>query len=207
MKMSHPIKFNPLAALMAMIIAATPVYSGLNTDYDGDGLTYSEENALGTDNFNPDTDGGGAQDGWEVKTGFDPLDGSDDVNVPPDLDIDNDGIGNPEEGTVINDIDSDNDGLTDTFEAGLPDENHDGIIDDLSDTNLNGMADIAESLAVSGEYPDFDGDGTPDYLDADSDNDEVPDYLEYKLYGLPMVKIIFGLAWHYQMIFLVKMVS
>ena len=37
------------------------------TDWDHDGLTNDEEKALGTDPMNPDTDGDGLLDGWEVK--------------------------------------------------------------------------------------------------------------------------------------------
>lgn len=43
------------------------------TDSDHDGLTNDEEAALGTDPYNPDTDGDGLLDGWEVK-GFRGLD-------------------------------------------------------------------------------------------------------------------------------------
>ena len=43
-------------------------------DSDGDGLTDSEENAIGTDPNNPDTDGDGFSDGDEVNQGTDPLD-------------------------------------------------------------------------------------------------------------------------------------
>ncbi len=37
------------------------------TDWDHDGLTNEEETRLGTDPLNPDTDGDGLLDGWEVK--------------------------------------------------------------------------------------------------------------------------------------------
>lgn len=53
------------------------------TDSDGDGLTDSEEQTLGTDPNNPDTDGDGLSDGAEVNVhGTDPL----------DADSDNDGF-------------------------------------------------------------------------------------------------------------------
>ena len=42
-------------------------------DFDGDGLSDSEEVSFGTDPHNPDTDGDGYRDGVEVKSGFDPL--------------------------------------------------------------------------------------------------------------------------------------
>lgn len=49
--------------------------NGLNSleDRDGDGLTNSEEEALGTDSENSDTDGDGYSDGEEIKGGYDPL--------------------------------------------------------------------------------------------------------------------------------------
>lgn len=184
MKRSRLFNLNPIATAIAIVIAATPVLAANTSDTDRDGLTHDQEITLLTDPFNVDTDGGGAHDGWEVQNGFDPLDPSDDANIQPDLDIDNDGIGNPEEGADAFDTDSDEDGLTDTFEAGLPDADGDGFIDDLTDINNNGMPDIAETLAVSGAYPDFDSDGAPDYLDEDSDNDGVPDNREYSWRGM-----------------------
>ena len=41
---------------------------------DSDGLTDSEEEAAGTDRFDPDNDGDGAIDGSEVRAGPDPND-------------------------------------------------------------------------------------------------------------------------------------
>jgi gliding motility-associated-like protein len=45
-----------------------------NADCDGDGLTNAYESTLTTDEFNPDTDGDGVNDGSEVNQGSDPLD-------------------------------------------------------------------------------------------------------------------------------------
>lgn len=50
----------------------------LNADPDDDGLITGKEMAIGTDPFNPDTDGGGVKDGLEVLIGIDPLDQGDD---------------------------------------------------------------------------------------------------------------------------------
>ncbi len=51
------------------VVAPQPVQSApqLVVDSDNDGLTDAEEKALGTDPFNPDTDGDGLFDGEEVK--------------------------------------------------------------------------------------------------------------------------------------------
>lgn len=46
-------------------------------DIDGDGLIGTDENAIGTNPSNPDTDGDGVNDGQEVLDGTDPLDSSD----------------------------------------------------------------------------------------------------------------------------------
>ena len=103
-----------------------------------------------------------------------------------DIDLDNDGIPNTEEGTgdadgdgILNylDLDSDNDGIPDVVEGGdgALDTNGDGMIDEndtgFADTDEDGMADASEDTAA----PDTDGDGRPDFLDIDSDNDGIFD--------------------------------
>ena len=73
--------------------------------------------ALGTDPNNPDTDGDGLLDGFEVDHGFDPLTPGDNS-----ADADSDGLTNLEEqglGTDPNSSDSDQDGLTDGDEVGV----------------------------------------------------------------------------------------
>lgn len=79
---------------------------------------------------------------------------------PCTLDSDGDGIVNSL------DLDSDNDGILDITEAGLPDENGDGLADRPAD------------LGRAGSVPDTDGDGLPDFLDLDSDGDGIPDVVE-----------------------------
>tara|TARA_B100001093_G_scaffold513996_1_gene587080 strand:- start:1601 stop:7132 length:5532 start_codon:yes stop_codon:yes gene_type:complete len=108
------------------------------------------------------------------------------VIITCDIDSDNDGISDIDEGTGDTDgdgipdyldIDSDNDGIYDVVESGNGDldTNKDGVIDandnGFADTNNNGMADDTE-----GTIPDdTDGDGIADYLDLDSDNDGIYD--------------------------------
>ena len=41
-------------------------------DWDGDGLTNKEEQDAGTNMNNPDSDGDGLPDGWEVANGLNP---------------------------------------------------------------------------------------------------------------------------------------
>ncbi|SMC57271.1 Ig-like domain-containing protein [Cellulophaga tyrosinoxydans] len=94
----------------------------ITNDFDNDGLTNSEENMLGTDPYNPDTDGDGVQDGQEVLDGTDPLDDCDSLNGTPlpTTDCDDDGLTNAEEeqiGTDPFDPDTDNDGIFDGQEV------------------------------------------------------------------------------------------
>ncbi len=202
MKNPHALNLHTIAVAVAVVISATPIVVNSTTsagvtfdsppdsntgsdDMDHDGLTNEEELLLGTDPMRSDTDGGGVLDGWEVQQGFNPNDAADDPDIPVDIDIDNDGVLNEFEGENANDPDSDGDGISDANEIGLIDADNDGFLDDLTDINNNGMPDVAEALAVSLVYPDFDADGFPDFLDADSDNDGVYDKLEYDTSWVP----------------------
>src|SRR6266545_2787671 len=64
-------------------------------DSDGDGLSNYQEFLRGTDPSNPDSDGGGASDGWEVSYGLDPSNRADDSQ-----DTDGDGWDNYREYTA-----------------------------------------------------------------------------------------------------------
>ena len=82
------------------------------------------------------------------------------------------------------DLDNDNDGIPNVVELGLVDDNFDATVyNDTSnpwvDVNGNGVHDAYESVVPI----DTDGDGTPDYLDLDSDNDGIFDNVEYDGYG------------------------
>jgi hypothetical protein len=104
-------------------------------------------------------------------------------------DTDKDGI--PD----FRDVDSDGDGITDANEAvpngsALQDTNGDGRLECAPGVGLNGLCNLAETVAESGvsdfdangtgpDAPkDTDGDGVPDYIDLDSDNDGINDVLE-----------------------------
>ncbi|MGI9533557.1 MAG: thaumatin family protein [Thermodesulfobacteriota bacterium] len=121
-----------------------------------------------------------------------------------DMDADNDGITNSEESFVtiqaakslttqqnlnlndpdgdgINnnfDLDSDGDGIPDHFECnGENDADQDGISDNFTDLDTDGHHDLHDE-SVGGEAlncVDTDGDGTPDFVDHDSDNDGFTD--------------------------------
>jgi large repetitive protein len=114
-----------------------------------------------------------------------------------DLDSDNDGILDSMETTQDRDgdgkpnyldLDSDGDGILDTVEATAlyrngEDSNGDGVCDRsgvTSDANYNGIPDQLEP-AYGGrmlEVPDTDKDGTPDFLDLESDGDGILDSIE-----------------------------
>jgi hypothetical protein len=83
-------------------------------DSDGDGLSNYQEFLLGTDPSNPDSDGGGAPDGWEYQYGLDPTNRADDY-----MDTDGDGWDNYQEylhGTDPRNKDTDGDGLIDSVD-------------------------------------------------------------------------------------------
>ncbi|WP_298500433.1 LamG-like jellyroll fold domain-containing protein [uncultured Algibacter sp.] len=80
------------------------------------------------------------------------------------------------------DLDNDNDGIPNVVELGLSDTDKDATLfgDGWVDSNGNGVHDSYESGAV---IIDTDGDGIPDYVDADSDNDGIFDAVEYDGFG------------------------
>ncbi|GJM14784.1 MAG: hypothetical protein DHS20C13_01110 [Thermodesulfobacteriota bacterium] len=122
-----------------------------------------------------------------------------------DTDLDNDGITNSEEIDIIDeevttsgkvigidldsdgvtnefDLDSDNDGVPDLVEAGgvALDQDFNGRVDDNTDQDGDGLADVGDP-SEGGQAliaPDTDGDGIPDTLDIDSDNDGKTDFEE-----------------------------
>lgn len=126
----------------------------LDRDSDNDGIADSvEAGASGKD-----SDGDGIDDAFDVDQtgGVDANgDGIDDAARPRDTD----GDGVPD----YLDLDSDNDGVYDVVEAGLPDENQDGMVDDGT---------------IITNPRDSDGDGIPDYLDSDSNNDSTFDLVD-----------------------------
>ena len=175
-------------------------------DRDGDGLTNGEEQVLGTDPDNPDSDDDGLADGFEVNTlGTDPLDsdsdgdGLDDYqenNVtgtdPLDNDSDNDGLEDGDElnehGTDPLDNDSDDDGLNDGQEV----KNY-GTDPLDSDSDDDGLSDGQEVLVHNTNPNDSDSDDDglidgleiaagSDPLDEDSDNDGLLDGAEVLQY-------------------------
>ncbi|MFT6448402.1 MAG: outer membrane protein OmpA-like peptidoglycan-associated protein [Oleispira sp.] len=144
----------------------------LDSDTDNDGLPDSLEQPSILSGI--DTDDDGIDDSYDV----DQTGGSDANNDGIDdnilIDSDNDGIPN------YLDVDSDNDGIPDLLEAGLSgtDSDNDGI-DDRLDVDITGGVDSnGDGIDDTRSAADTDNDGTPDYLDLDSDNDGASDTSE-----------------------------
>ena len=131
-------------------------------DSDSDGLPDYYEDILGTDKNNPDTDGDGLTDGYEMfYLGTDPLKAdSDDNGVNDgDEDPDNDGLSNLKEcelGTDPNNSDTDGDGLTDGAEVNIH------KTDPLKyDTDEDGISD-GDEIALGLDPNSGSTNGTPD---------------------------------------------
>ncbi len=187
----------------------TATYSDTLTlpfDDDRDGLTNSEELAIGTDPRDPDTDDDGVSDGDEVKGYI--YDGYDahaqyglHVDTDPlNADTDGDGLTDEQEilvGTHPRDQDTDDDDLLDGEEPNLagttdpldPDSDDDGLLDGeevkLShtdpldpDSDADGITDSAEVGDDPANAPDTDGDSLIDALDPDDDGDGIATIIE-----------------------------
>ena len=119
------------------------------TDSDGDGIQ---------DSSDPDADGDGFTDTVDSDDNNTP--GTGDGGTPaPDTDSDMDGTPDREE------LDSDGDNIPDSVEAGSPDADEDGLVDDLTDTDGDGLADSVDpdNGGTPVDPPDSDGDGIPDF--------------------------------------------
>lgn len=176
---------------------------GLDTDGNGKADCFDGAGALTDD----DTDG------W-CDT-YDNVGGSFTAGSPLS-ELDQDGDGKPN----YIDIDSDNDGITDVvetfgFEADDdPTRGRDGIVDDTTDTDINGWSDsyfnlIPTNVDASTEEsannslvdfatginnPDRDGDGLPNFLDIDADDDGIVDMVEAQASSLNAGDIFDGLS-------------
>lgn len=115
-------------------------WDGVNFDRDADGLVNGDEEVLGTDPADPDSDGDGFSDGVEVgpQPLIAPIDTDDDDRIDAlDEDDDNDGIPTRVEGP----FDTDGDGVLDPYDL---DSDDDGILDadeDAGDTDCDGLVD------------------------------------------------------------------
>ena len=86
------------------------------------------------------------------------------------------------------DLDSDGDGIFDLIEGGtvdpaVVDTDHNGKVDNITDSDHDGVPDVVDSNMTSYGSPqskvvNTDGDNVPDYRDLDSDNDSILDVIE-----------------------------
>ncbi len=141
-----------------------------DNDIDDDGLSNEDEDAIGTDKRNPDSDGDGREDGSDAF----PLDSTE------WLDSDGDGCGDNIDQFVFDAnecTDTDEDGVGDNTDAFPADEN------EWSDLDGDGIGDNADDCPEVAGYsshplgcPDRDGDGVGDEIDAfPNDSDEWSD--------------------------------
>ena len=150
-------------------------------DDDNDGMSDTNESIIGTNPFNPDTDGDGFCDGDLGVEGV-CYAGPDSHPLDPTLPVNTDGDAYPDEdpdgpGGLIADDDDDNDGYLDTTEVtcesdplnatSLPDDmDGDGICDlmddDMDGDGIENIAELGAPLSTEPDNPDTDGDGVCD---------------------------------------------
>ncbi|MEM7334906.1 MAG: hypothetical protein AAF490_22705, partial [Chloroflexota bacterium] len=177
---------------------------GPNTDPDNDGLTNGQEELLGTDPNNPDSDNDGKEDGAEVGDDVEnPIDTdedgihdaleSDDEDIDgdeiadeldndhsdgPDADSDSDGINNGVEiivGTNPNNPDSDGDGESDGEEL--------GNVDEPTDSDGDGTIDALEPGNMDSDDDGVDDENDPDHSPVQIDNSGTVIYLPVVMNG------------------------
>jgi hypothetical protein len=166
------------AALLLSLVACQGGEVFIDPDPDNDGLTNAEEEVLGTDPNNPDTDGDGLNDGTEVRQyRTDPL----------NPDTDGDGLSDGDEVSSATDPlnpDTDGGGMLDGEEV-RQGRNPNDPRDD-GDFDRDGLNDLEEAeLGTDPRNPDTDGDGLDDYtevrrtftdpLNPDTDGDGLTD--------------------------------
>ncbi len=165
-----------VAALAPTILPITMVEAegqgGRDSDHDG--LSDDDEIFNHTDRVNPDTDGDGLDDLWEVENGLSPLDPTGEQGAEGDMD--QDGLTNLDEftrGTDPSALDTDGDELPDYWEINYgfdPRQEH-GANGANADTDHDDISNIDE--LTNNTSP----------LSADSDNDSLSDLWEIE-YGI-----------------------
>ena len=170
--------------------------TGLDSDNDGLDNAYDADtgntNDAGVTNRQipqsfPDTDNPGGDRDWRQAYIFVDID-SDGIPNDLDLDDDNDGIPDLEEGVGVdtdgdgilnsNDLDSDGDTISDVIEGGGTDPDGDGRIGTgpIIDTNQDGLADTVDPvLGKPLPLPDCDENSIPDFLDSQACGIIVPE--------------------------------
>jgi hypothetical protein len=155
-------------------------------DSDSDGLVDVQETLYGFNPMSTDSDGDGISDGVEFGPYGVPLDSEADGTYDGlDMDSDNDGKSDSQEGIADDDADgapnycdiNDADGpFSDQDADGLTnaDETSNGLNPNLADSDGDKISDV-EEWGGSNFPADTDGDGILDAVDTDSDNDGASD--------------------------------
>jgi gliding motility-associated-like protein len=178
------------------------ILDGTFTDTDGDGLVDAVD---GSPLLMPDTDGDGKKNYLDRDSDNDGItdlkeaggiDANNDGAIDNFTDSDNDGLADVVDvgtGTpllITNsdndvfpdylDIDSDNDGITDIIEAGGIDADNNGRLDNVTDSDNDGISNSVDTTTGGTALPitDTDGDSKANYIDIDSDNDGIVDIIE-----------------------------
>ncbi|MEP4093894.1 T9SS type A sorting domain-containing protein [Reichenbachiella sp.] len=155
------------------------VFDFSDLDSDNDGILDTDEDKGETINPSGDEDGDGIPNFRDFTDGTVTagLSSTADTNADGVYDVfdsDLDGLAD------FKDLDSDNDGIPDIIEAGGVDADGNGEVDNITDTDGDGLSDVFDTdnggtLLV---IEDVDGDGLIDAADLDADNDGLPDIIE-----------------------------
>ena len=176
-----------------------------NKDDDNDGLTYAQEQALGTSDNNPDSDGDGFPDLYEYNYGSNPMDANSIANSAPS-DLNSSAqlsfYENQPVGTFVGSLYASDPDLNTTLFFSLSGPNNNLFsIDSNGSLFTNSVFDFESnqsnyslSVRVQDDYnaslqknftitlknlfEDLDQDGIEDHIDADDDGDGFPDALE-----------------------------
>lgn len=153
---------------------------GIPNAFDADYTAYKDNN---NDFIDDDFQADGDSDGDGILNYLD-------TDFPGRIDTNADGVDDrfdfDKDGKInMLDLDSDNDGVPDVVEQYGVDANGDGLIDNFSDSDGDGLSQNVDAnntgARISGAglgRIDIDGDGNPNFLDLDSDNDGIPDLIE-----------------------------
>jgi len=169
-------------------------------DDDGDGLTYAQEQALGTSDGQTDSDGDGFSDAFEFAYDYDPASSQSRPNsAPVAIDLNGSTLSeNQPAGTIVGEFNATDPDANATFVFSLLSGAHlfnldtNGTLRTLVpfdyETNAtdhpitvrvtdehNASLDGNFTIALLNQVEDLDGDGTEDHFDSDDDGDGFPD--------------------------------
>lgn len=181
----HVIEGNPPRAFFRLWYTDEQPPPGVSVDdwdMDGDGRSNIDEvwpwpDEPSSNPFEPDTDGDGLPDGWEVSNGLDPNDATGTKGAAGDPDVD--GLNNAQElalGTHPREHDTDGDGLPDGWEHihQFDPTKTDGVDGATGDPDGDDLENLDEYLnGCDPRNPDSDGDGIDDGDEVNQASDPV----------------------------------